>query len=130
MPAVSLPSEHLFDKAEADTLLPRLSTLICDLQKAATSEAAVEGRERLVQAGRSNGSPDAAASVFRAAAEIQAVLDEITGLGVILRDLATGLCDFPALRDGEPVYLCWQLGEHEVGWWHRRDTGIADRQPL
>jgi hypothetical protein len=107
-----------------------LTALIRSLQEAAGSDPVVEGRERLAHAGRSNGSPEAAASVFRAAAEIQAVLDEIAGLGVILRDLATGLCDFPALRESRPVYLCWMLGEDEVGWWHPRDTGIAGRQPF
>jgi hypothetical protein len=127
---VSLPSEHLFDKAEADGLLPQLVSLIRSLQEAASSAAAVEGAERMARAGRSNGSADAAASVFRAAAGIQAALDEISGLGVILRDLGTGLCDFPALREGRPVYLCWRLGEDEVGWWHPRDTGVAGRRPL
>jgi hypothetical protein len=127
---VSLPSEHLFDKAQADALLPRLVHLIRGLQEAAGSEAAAEGRERLAHAGRSNGSPAAAASVFEAAAEMQAMLDEIDEMGVILRDLATGLCDFSSVRDGRPVYLCWQLDEDEVGWWHPRDTGVAGRQSL
>jgi hypothetical protein len=127
---VSISPEHLFDKAEADALLPRLGVLIRALQEAAASDSAVEGRERLAHAGRSNGSPDAAATVFRAAAEMQAVLDEIAELGVILRDLATGLCDFPTQRDGRPAYLCWMLGEGEVAWWHPRNTGVAGRQPL
>ena len=107
-----------------------MSALIRTLQGAAGSDAATGGRERLAHAGRSNGSPEAAASVFRAAAEIQAVLEEIAGLGVILRDLATGLCDFPAVREAQPVYLCWMLGEAEVGWWHPRDSGVAGRRPL
>ena len=127
---MSLSSEHLFDRAQADALLPRLVDLIRGLQEAAGSDAAVEGRERLAHAGRSNGSPEAAASVFQAAAEIQALLDEIDEMGVILRDLATGLCDFPSVREGRPVYLCWRLGEEEVGWWHTRDTGVSGRQPL
>ncbi len=124
------PSEKVFDKAAADALLPELSTLIRSLREATASGAAVEGRERLAHAGRSNGSPEAAASVFRAAAQIQEILDEIAGMGVILRDLATGLCDFPAVREGRPVYLCWRLDEDEVGWWHPRDTGVAGRERL
>src|ERR1035438_5110230 len=98
-PGVSLSSEHLFDKAQADALLPRLVHLIRGLQEAAGSEAAASG--------------------FEAAAEMQAVLDEIDEMGVVLRDLATGLCDFPSVRDGRPVYLCWQLDEDEVGWGHK-----------
>jgi hypothetical protein len=127
---VSTPSEQLFDKGSADGLLPRLSVLIRALQDLDASGSAMEGRERLARAGRSNGSAHAAASLFDAAAEMQARLDEIADLGVILRDLATGLCDFPALRDGQPVYLCWRLGETEVGWWHPLDAGVAGRRPL
>jgi hypothetical protein len=127
---VSAASEHLFDKVGAEALLPRLTVLIRSLQAAAASDAAVEGVERMAEAGRSNGSAAAAASVFRAAAEIQGALDQIADLGVILRDVATGLCDFPAVREGRPVYLCWRLGEEEVGWWHPRDEGVAGRRPL
>ncbi len=127
---MSSSDDQIFDKAQADALLPRLAHLIRSLQAATESDAAVEGRERLAHAGRSNGSPQAAAAVFAAGAEIQAVLDELDGMGVILRDLGTGLCDFPSVRGGRPVYLCWRLGEDEVGWWHSRDTGVAGREPL
>jgi hypothetical protein len=127
---VDTPSEKLFDKAGADALLPELRALIRSLREAVTSGPAAEDRQRLAHAGRSNGSPEAAASVFRAAAQIQEILDEIAATGAILRDLATGLCDFPAVRDGRPVYLCWRLGEDEVGWWHPRDTGVPGREPL
>jgi len=122
--------ERLFEKADADALLPRLRGLINRLQEVATSQEAVAARRRLAHVGQSNGSAEAAAAAFQASADLRTVLDEIRGLGVILRDPATGLCDFPALRGGEPVYLCWQLEETEVGWWHPRDTGIAGRQPL
>lgn len=122
--------EHTFDKAGADALLPRLRDLIGRLQELATSDATVAGRRRLARAGQSNGSPEAANAALKSAAEIRSVLDEIVGLGVILRDPASGLCDFPAVRDGRPAYLCWRLDEDEVGWWHPRDTGIAGREPL
>jgi hypothetical protein len=49
---------------------------------------------------------------------------------VVVRDPSTGLVDFPAERDGEPVYLCWRLGEDEVAHWHDRDSGFSSRQPL
>jgi len=122
--------DSLFDKRAADATLPRLRALILRLQEEALSEAADAGRQHLADAGRSNGSAEAAAAALEAGARIQSILDEIAGLGVILRDLGTGLCDFPAQRDGEPVYLCWRLEEAEVRWWHPRDTGVAGRQPL
>ncbi|MGD0833585.1 MAG: DUF2203 domain-containing protein [Candidatus Dormibacteria bacterium] len=127
---MSAVPDHLFGKREADGLLPRLRELIGALQTAATSDAAQAAREHLASAGRSNGSAGAAAAASRAAAEIDTALDEIDRLGVILRDAATGLCDFPSTRDGREVYLCWKLDEDEVAWWHPRDVGIAGRRKL
>jgi hypothetical protein len=50
--------------------------------------------------------------------------------GVTLRDIGSGLVDFPALVSGRPVWLCWKLGEPEVGWWHELEAGVAGRRPL
>jgi hypothetical protein len=48
----------------------------------------------------------------------------------LLKDLDTGLIDFPTLRDGREVYLCWQLGEPHIAWWHEIETGFSGRLPL
>jgi hypothetical protein len=54
----------------------------------------------------------------------------IQDLGAQVKDLDTGLIDFPARRGDEPVLLCWQLGEPAVGHWHGLDDGFAGRRPL
>src|SRR6266498_4167744 len=52
-------------------------------------------------------------------------------LGVQLKDFERGLVDFPSLREGRVVLLCWQLGEgDELEWWHDVDTGFSGRTPL
>jgi len=56
-------------------------------------------------------------------------VDELTSLGVQFKG-PDGLCDFPSLRDGRAIYLCWRLGEAEVAYWHERDAGFAGRQPV
>ena len=56
--------------------------------------------------------------------------ERLEGLGVQVKDLDRGLVDFPALRDGEEVLLCWQVGEDEVAYWHGPDEGFAGRKPL
>lgn len=49
---------------------------------------------------------------------------------IVLRDISTGLLDFPALAAGQPVWLCWRMGEHRVEFWHGTDEGFAGRRPL
>jgi hypothetical protein len=65
-----------------------------------------------------------------AAAEVSTCIEELTVLGVQVKDLDSGLVDFPSLRDGEEVLLCWQLGEDEIRFWHRAEEGFAGRRPL
>ena len=55
---------------------------------------------------------------------------QIDAWGVTLRDIQSGLVDFPALVSGRQVWLCWRLGEGEIEWWHELSTGIAGRRAL
>ena len=61
---------------------------------------------------------------------LQEYAQELHDLGVELKDPVTGLLDFPACMDGREVYLCWRLGESEVGYWHELEAGFAGRQKL
>jgi hypothetical protein len=51
-------------------------------------------------------------------------------VGALVKDLDAGLVDFPAMREGEEILLCWRLGEDEVGFWHGLDEGFSGRKPL
>jgi hypothetical protein len=55
---------------------------------------------------------------------------QIDAWSVTLRDISSGLIDFPALVNGRPVWLCWRLGEGPIEWWHEHDRGFEDRKPL
>lgn len=61
---------------------------------------------------------------------IEGYLEELSELGLEVRDLELGLVDFPTLIEGEPAYLSWQLGEEGVKWWHAVDQGFTDRTPV
>jgi hypothetical protein len=65
-----------------------------------------------------------------AAGDLRRTIEELTDLGVQIKDLDSGLVDFPSYREGEEILLCWQLGEDEIAWWHTVDGGFAGRQPL
>ena len=99
--------------------------------------AALERQEELEGKIRGNGGGIPPAELAQATAEVDAVarrlarlVDEITEHGAQVKDLDSGLVDFPALHHGETVLLCWQLGEDEIAWWHREDDGFAGRRPL
>ena len=64
------------------------------------------------------------------ASEIDGYVAELAELGVEFKDYERGLLDFPGERDGRPVYLCWQLGEPAVRFWHELDAGFPGRQPI
>jgi hypothetical protein len=62
--------------------------------------------------------------------QMQATVARIDSWGITLRDIETGLIDFPALVNGRQVWLCWRLGGGPVDWWHELDTGLSGRQRL
>lgn len=61
--------------------------------------------------------------------KLASFIEELSKLGVELKG-PDGLCDFPSLRDGREVCLCWRLGEPAVAHWHEKNAGFAGRQPL
>ncbi|MFZ0092050.1 MAG: DUF2203 domain-containing protein [Solirubrobacteraceae bacterium] len=69
--------------------------------------------------------------VATALVELSRAAEELNAVDIVLRDVDRGLIDFPAVRDGEEVYLCWLVDEEEtIGFWHEPDAGFAGRRPL
>jgi hypothetical protein len=89
-----------------------------------------ERAARLRSRAEGNGGGDDASAFGEAALRFSRGLAQIDRWGVIVRDLDTGICDFPALREGREVYLCWRVGEERIEWWHDVDAGFAGRTPL
>jgi hypothetical protein len=122
--------ERLFSLDEANALLPTLRPLLERLQEAQRKLGNRELLQRLRSAAAGNGGGAAARDVMATGDEFGRITAEIEGLGVVVRDPASGLVDFPAEREGAEVFLCWRVGEDSVGHWHDRDSGFMGRQPL
>lgn len=58
------------------------------------------------------------------------ILGEFQKRQIVVKDLARGLIDFPAIINGREVFLCWEQGEEDVEYWHDIDSGYAGREPL
>lgn len=77
-----------------------------------------------------NGGSKAASQVALEFARMDTLVRQIQASGALLKDLNIGLLDFPSLREGREVYLCWRYGEDSVQYWHDLDSGYAGRQKL
>ena len=127
---IELVHERHFTRAEANALLPRLSELLSLLRDAKDELTDEEAHEALSEAAPANGGGDQGKRVGVAFLEVRRLLETIEQSGIVLRDIDRGLVDFPAVIDGREVYLCWELGEDDVGYWHDLDAGYGGREPL
>ena len=116
--------------AEASELLPRVVELIERMRAARDRLGDREAREALSEAGPTNGGGDPGRTVSEGFVELRDSITELRELEVVLRDLDRGLLDFPSLRDGHEVYLCWEEGEDAIRYWHEPEAGFAGRRPL
>lgn len=125
------PFQRYFTVAEANALLPELSVKLLRLQAMLRRlrEDYAEKETELFQRAQTNGKhPEWEASGI--ASEIHKAVDELHKIGIVLRDIEQGIVDFPHLREGREVLLCWRLGEQRVQYYHELDTGFRERKPL
>jgi hypothetical protein len=122
--------ERHFTRAEANALLPRLGPLLNQLRDAKDELTDEEAHEALAEAAPSNGGGGEGRQVGVAFLEVRRLLETLQQSGLVLRDIDRGLVDFPALIDGREVYLCWELGEDKVSYWHDLEGGYGGREPL
>ena len=77
-----------------------------------------------------NGGNRALSDMIQDFERLDLLVHRILETEVLIKDVNIGLLDFPALRNGREVYLCWQYGEGEIAFWHEVDAGYAGRQPI
>lgn len=123
----------IFSVEEANALLPKVRDILQQIQRAHThllsyQDVAKEAAEAAEQGGGGIRSGVKYAAILM---DLTTLMGEIEALGVQLKDFTRGLVDFPSLRDGRVVLLCWQLDEGDsLEWWHDVDAGFAGRTPL
>ena len=123
--------DRVFSLFEANQLIPELQSHLSTVQqrKAVLLRTREEVRKASANASLGGGT-SAGIQYIRSLQDISSNLRAISELGVVVKDIDLGLCDFPHVRDGRVVYLCWKLGEKEIRWWHEVTTGYGDRCPL
>lgn len=123
----------LFTIEEANALLPSVREILQKIQVSHRRMATYRESAKLAAAGAELGGGGMVGG-GRYAVVLTAFtrqMSDLEALGVQLKDFDRGLVDFPSMRDGRVVLLCWQLGEgDELEWWHDMDTGFGGRTPL
>jgi hypothetical protein len=127
---IELVHQRHFTRAEANALLPQLKALLNQLREAKDELTDAEAHEALSEAAPGNGGGEEGRQVGVAFLEVRRLLETIEQSGIVLRDIDRGLVDFPAMIDGNEVYLCWELEEDDVAYWHDMDAGYGGREPL
>jgi hypothetical protein len=123
----------LFTIQEANALLPSVRVILAKIQRAhrRLSQYRDEARKAAEAAEQGGGGIADGVAYANVLTDLTAEMSELDTLGVQLKDFERGLIDFPSLRDGRVVLLCWQMGEgDELEWWHDVDAGFAGRMPL
>jgi hypothetical protein len=128
----------MFTPAEANSALTEVRPVAERLVAVRKRMRELERTQRdLVTAIGGNGGGYAAGDLNEAQTELVgladaavACVDKLDELGVEIKDLDAGLLDFPALREGTEVELCWQVGEDAVEYWHGIGEGFAGRKPI
>ena len=120
-----------FTLDEAVALLPRLVSILNRIEMfQAELESVTEKVARIHHAAGGNGGGDGSAELLDHTARVTNSLQEITDLGLLVKDIGKCIIDFPHLRDGREVFLCWKKGEKTIDFWHEVNTGFKGRQPL
>lgn len=122
----------LFTLEEATTLLPTIRRIFGEI---ATARAVMQRLAPEVILASERADDGGGGTVFgpqyaKALNTFVAGVQEILGYGVEVKDFDRWLIDFPHLREGKVVYLCWQRGEERIEWWHDVEAGFAGRTLL
>ena len=123
----------LFTVEEANALLPTVRELLRKMQRSRRRLSIFSDQAKLAAAAAEDGGGGIENGLAYATllTKFTDEMAELEAMGVQLKDFERGLIDFPSLREGRVVLLCWQLGEgDQLEWWHDMDAGFAGRTPL
>jgi hypothetical protein len=124
-------AEHIFTRDEATDMLPRLRPLLEELRE---EWGRIKALNPEIQKTREKAMLDAyspyGVEYVESVSHLMLVMAQVRDMGVVIKDLDKGLIDFPYMKDDRVVYLCWQLGEESINYWHDVESGFAGREPL
>jgi hypothetical protein len=127
---MSVPEQEgrFYTVEEANATLDRLREALPRIQEA--REEILRSGTRVRERAGTNGGGEEGAAYMDAMSILRREVERLAEDDIILRDADAGLVDFPSLREGRVVQLCWRLDEDQVSHWHEVDAGFGARKPL
>jgi hypothetical protein len=122
--------EHHYTLEEARGLLPRVRQWLARLREERTQLHSFENRLESIMAPGVDAGGSVVNGWVKVLATVRELLMEFEDREIQIKDLDRGLIDFPALREGREVFLCWEDGEDDIEFWHDLDSGYAGRERL
>lgn len=123
--------QRYFTVREANEILAGIRPLMDEIQ---TIRREILARQPdvwpVVERAAGNGGSQTASKLVREFERLDALVHQVQETGALFKDINLGLLDFPALKDGREVYLCWKYGEGDIAFWHEIESGYAGRQPI
>lgn len=127
----TFPMPRYFTLQEANETLNSIRPLMDEVQAIRQKILADQPEAwSAIERSAGNGGNRALSNMVQDFEKLDTLVHRIQEMGAILKDINIGLLDFPALRDGREVYLCWQYGEGKIAFWHEIEAGYAGRQPI
>ncbi len=122
--------KHHYTLAEARALLPQVREWLNQLnQLHARSQEHDDRVSNMIAEGNDVGG-DRVNRYIETLASLREILQEFESREIQLKDITRGLIDFPALRDGREIFLCWEMDEDDIEHWHDLESGYAGREKL
>jgi hypothetical protein len=122
---------HYFSVEEANAALEIIRPLMEEVQ---SLRAKILARQPeiwpAIERSAGNGGNPALSKLVKDFERLDDLLHQILATGAQIKDINTGLLDFPAWRKDREVYLCWKYGEGKIEYWHEIEAGFAGRQPI
>jgi hypothetical protein len=123
--------ERIFTLAEAQSLIPMLRSLLTEIGEDWNHVRKLNPEiQKARDAASFDGYSTYGVEYIECVSHLMFLIHQIKDMGVLLKDADKGLCDFPYMKNGRVVYLCWQLEEERIEYWHDIETGFAGREPL
>ena len=126
-----MPQKKLFTLEEANAFVPKLLELVPEIQKfSASMNRDFPDIENARENAKWNGGSREGVGYLSVVLKFNHLTQQIESAGCEIKGVREGLVDFPSLRNGREVYLCWRMPEKEIRFWHDVDTGFSGRQPI